>query len=55
MIDDDVHERVRPGQLMGILEKYRVSTKSEAAKREADAGGCMSEILANQEATDGSP
>ena len=33
MIDDDVHERVRAGQLMGILEKYRASTKSEAAKR----------------------
>jgi NADH:ubiquinone oxidoreductase subunit E len=35
MIDDDVHERVRSGQLLGILEKYRVSAKSEATKREA--------------------
>jgi hypothetical protein len=29
-----VHERVRAGQLMGILEKYRASTKSEAVMRE---------------------
>ena len=34
MIDDDVHERVRAGQLMGILEKYRATAKSDAAKRE---------------------
>ena len=35
MVDDDVHERVRPGQLMGILDKYRgAATKGEAAKHE---------------------
>ena len=35
MVDDDVHERIRPGQLMGILDKYRsASGKSEAAKHE---------------------
>ena len=49
MVDDDVHERVRAGQLMGILDKYRTATKGEAAKHEADAGGSMSEILANQQ------
>ncbi len=30
MIDDDVHERVRPGQLTGILEKYRAAGAREA-------------------------
>jgi NADH:ubiquinone oxidoreductase subunit E len=31
MVDDDVHERVRPGQLVAILEKYRTMSKNEAA------------------------
>ena len=34
MIDDDVHERVRAGQLMGILEKYRTVAKGDVAKPE---------------------
>jgi NADH:ubiquinone oxidoreductase subunit E len=33
MVDEDVHERVRPGQLPGILDQYRSSSQSEA-KRE---------------------
>ncbi len=35
MVDDDVHERVRPGQLLGILEQYRKPSKPEP-KREED-------------------
>ena len=36
MVDDDVHERVRPGQLMGILDKYRGggATEQDAAQSE---------------------
>lgn len=34
MIDEDVHERVRAGQLMGILEKYRTTAKGDVAKPE---------------------
>ena len=33
MVDDDVHERVRAGQLMGILEKYRTATRGEAVEQ----------------------
>jgi NADH:ubiquinone oxidoreductase subunit E len=39
MIDEDVHERVRPGQLLGILEKYRGQAKGEPAKREVAREG----------------
>lgn len=34
MIDDDVHERVRPGQLLGILEKYRAPAARDTARVE---------------------
>ena len=35
MVDDDVHERVRPGQLSGILEQYRLRSQPEPKREDA--------------------
>jgi NADH:ubiquinone oxidoreductase subunit E len=35
MVDDDVHERVRPGQLSGILEQYRLRSQLEPKREDA--------------------
>jgi len=34
MVDDEVHERVRPSQLTGILDKYRAASQGEPVKQE---------------------
>jgi NADH:ubiquinone oxidoreductase subunit E len=35
MVDEDVHERVRPGQLPGILEQYRHRSQAEPKREDA--------------------
>jgi NADH:ubiquinone oxidoreductase subunit E len=35
MVDEDVHERVRPGQLLSILEQYRDRTEPETKREDA--------------------
>lgn len=35
MVDDDVHERVRPGQLSGVLEQYRLRSQPEPKREDA--------------------
>ncbi len=39
MIDDDVHERVRPGQLTNILEQYRQAETKVAANANTEGTG----------------